>query len=98
MAEENMTTVNTTFDTKPQNLNALLSFIFSLMFFIIPVVASVVSIVLGHLALKDIKQNPHQEGAGLAKAGLIISYIVLGSGVLLTLLLIAIIGAAAAAA
>ena len=38
-------------------------------------ISSVVGIVLGHLALAEIKQNPAIEGKGMALAGVIIGYI-----------------------
>lgn len=69
-------TVNTVETQKPQSVLALMSFISAFLFFI--PLNNIISIILGHVALNDIKRNPNQEGAGLAKAGLIISYSLLG--------------------
>jgi len=73
------------------NLYALLSFIFSVAF-IVPF-NTVVSIVLGHIALNDFKRNPEQDWRGFAIAGLIISYTVVGAGLLLLFIVLGIAAA-----
>lgn len=55
------------------NILAIISFVTAFLFFI--PFNSIISIILGHLALNDIKNNPNQDGATLATAGLLISYI-----------------------
>jgi hypothetical protein len=72
--------VNVPVVSKPQNVLALMSFITAFLFFI--PLNSVISIILGHVALNDIKRNPNQEGEGLAKAGLVISYSLLALAVI----------------
>jgi Domain of unknown function (DUF4190) len=56
------------------NIMAILSLIFAFVF-------APVGIVLGHIAKKQIKET-HEEGDGLATAGLVISYIFTGLGLL----------------
>lgn len=53
--------------------------------------AQIAGIITGHLALKQIKET-NEEGNGLAKAGLIISYVMVGVSVLAFLFFIAIWG------
>jgi hypothetical protein len=66
---------------------------------ILPLIGSVVGVVLGHIALNQIKARPNAVGgSGLAKAGLIIGYIGIALMVLVILLvcvfwLVAIVGA-----
>lgn len=72
--------VNAPTAIRPQNVLALMSFISALLLFI--PFNSVISIILGHVALNDIKKNPNQDGEGLAKAGLIISYSLLGLAII----------------
>ena len=43
---------------------------------------SIPAVILGHMALSEIKKNPRLQGRGMAIAGLIIGYIVLAIGVL----------------
>jgi hypothetical protein len=76
---------NVLLPVRQMNNMALLSFIFSLLFFI--PLNSIVAIVLGHVALSQFKQNPNQDGEWAAKAGLIISYSVIGIIALIALTL-----------
>ena len=62
--------------TRKTNIFALLS-LFTAFLFFIPL-NNVLSIIFGHVALKQLKRNPEQSGVGVAKAGLIISYIIVG--------------------
>jgi peptidyl-prolyl cis-trans isomerase B (cyclophilin B) len=39
--------------------------------------ASIPGVILGHLALAEIKKNPHLQGKGMAIAGLIVGYIMI---------------------
>lgn len=61
------------------NVLAILSLIFSCLgvVLIVPVIGSIAGVVMGHLANKQIPSTGEQ-GAGLAKAGLIVGYIGLG--------------------
>jgi hypothetical protein len=61
------------------NVLAILSLIFSGlgMLLILPVIGSIAGVVMGHLANRQIPTTGEQ-GAGLAKAGLIVGYIGLG--------------------
>ena len=72
---------------QPTNTKAILSLVFAFIFWPL-------SIVFGHMARKQIRQS-NESGAGLALAGLIISYVCLGFFVLVMLLLV--IGLAATA-
>lgn len=45
---------------------------------IIPVLASIAAVITGHMALGQTKRNPALGGRGLAIAGLILGYIVIG--------------------
>lgn len=58
------------------NTLALISFISSLLFFL--PLHWLVGVITGHIALKQLKQNPAQEGDWAARSGLIISYVFLG--------------------
>jgi uncharacterized protein YqhQ len=69
---------NTVKSDAPLNIMALISFILSLAFFI--PLNSIIAIILGHIALNDIKKNPNQDGEAFAKVALIISYIFVGIG------------------
>ncbi len=51
----------------------------------------VIAVIFGHIAMGQLKRNPQQEGRGLAIAGLILGYIVVGFWVVL--IAIGIIGA-----
>jgi hypothetical protein len=62
--------------TRKTNIFALLSLITAFLFFI--PLNNVLSIIFGHVALKQLKENTHQTGVGIAKAGLIISYTIVG--------------------
>ena len=56
------------------SMKAVLSLVFGVCFFFFPL--SVVAIVLGHLALSEIKKSAGQlTGGGLAKAGLVLGYL-----------------------
>ncbi|KJL27735.1 DUF4190 domain-containing protein [Microbacterium oxydans] len=55
---------------------ALASVVFSWLAF--PILAAVVAVITGHMALKQTKANPAVGGRGMAFAGLIIGYIMLG--------------------
>ncbi len=61
------------------NVLALISMIASILglVWMLPVVGSIVGVVLGHMARKQIAQTGEQ-GAGMATAGLVIGYIGLG--------------------
>lgn len=50
---------------------------------ILPFVASIVAIILGHIARGQIKQSGDQ-GAGMAMAGLILGYVNIGLGIIFT--------------
>lgn len=67
-------------DPPPQtNLKAILSLVFGLIGIVVfPVVGSVVAVILGHLARKEIQADPRQQGDGLAIAGLIMGWIMIG--------------------
>lgn len=43
---------------------------------------SIPAVVIGHMALKDLKKNPAQQGRGMAIAGLVLGYITLALGLL----------------
>ena len=51
-------------------------------FFAVPVIASIIAIVLGSQAQKEIARDPTVEGAGLARAGIILGWIGLVLGIL----------------
>jgi hypothetical protein len=66
----------------PTNVLAVVSMISSILgFFAIPIVGSIAGVVMGHIARKQIVQTGEQ-GAGMAKAGLIVGYVGLGLWVL----------------
>lgn len=53
---------------------------------LLPVLGSIVAIVCGHLARAEIRRSPETlEGDGLALAGLILGYLVIGLSVLLVI-------------
>jgi len=68
---------------------AIASFVLSLLFFIpgINLITWILSLVFGHVALGNINQNPTMGGRGLAIAGLVISYVVIGLGILVLILI-----------
>ncbi|WP_198147869.1 DUF4190 domain-containing protein [Microbacterium sp. XT11] len=55
----------------------------------VPVIASIVAVVTGHMAMKQTKNNPAIGGRGMAIAGLITGYF--GIGLLLALILIVVV-------
>lgn len=58
---------------------------------VIPFVSSIVAVVTGHMARKEVRRTGEQ-GDGLALAGLITGYIGIGLGVLVAILLVAFFG------
>lgn len=58
---------------------------------VIPFVSSIVAVVTGHMARKEIRRTG-EHGDGMALAGLITGYIGIGLGVLVAFLLIAFFG------
>ena len=58
---------------------------------VIPFVSSIVAVVTGHMARKEVRRTGEQ-GEGLALAGLITGYIGLGLGILVGILLVAFFG------
>jgi hypothetical protein len=44
--------------------------------------ASIAAVVLGHMALSDLKKNPAQEGRGMAIAGLVLGYLTMAFGLI----------------
>lgn len=58
----------------------IVSFLFSWLF--LPALASIAAVITGHMALKKTKNDPTVGGRGMAFAGLILGYVVLGIGVL----------------
>lgn len=58
---------------------------------VIPFVSSIVAVVTGHMARKEVRRTGEQ-GDGLALAGLITGYIGIGLGVLVGILLFAFLG------
>lgn len=63
---------------------------------VIPFVSSIVAVVTGHMARKEVRRTGEQ-GDGLALAGLITGYIGIGLGVLVAILVIAFFGIVVAA-
>ncbi|MDN3445372.1 DUF4190 domain-containing protein [Microbacterium sp. APC 3901] len=45
---------------------------------VVPLLASIVAVITGHMALRQTKQNPAIGGRGMAFAGLIMGYIMVG--------------------
>lgn len=74
------------------NVLAIASLISGIGAFIVPILASIAAIILGHMALNQIKQR-NEEGKGMAIAGLILGYVGIG----IALLYIVFIGIIAAA-
>lgn len=67
---------------------AIASFVLSLLFFI-PIanfVTWILSLVFGHMALGHMKHDPFLRGRGLAIAALVISYVLMGLGILVVVL------------
>ncbi|MFT5531665.1 MAG: hypothetical protein ACI91O_001694 [Candidatus Poriferisodalaceae bacterium] len=50
-------------------------------------------VAFGHVALSQIKRDPHQQGKGMAIAGLVCGYIVLAIILLYILIIVALVGA-----
>ena len=72
-------------ETPRTSVFAVLSLVFScLSFFVLPL-GFVPGIICGHLARREIRNNPGMDGDGMALAGLIIGYIFLAVVPLLTL-------------
>jgi hypothetical protein len=63
---------------------------------VIPFVSSIVAVVTGHMARKELRRTGEQ-GDGLALAGLITGYIGIGLGVLVAVLVLAFFGIVVAA-
>ncbi|MFS0854196.1 DUF4190 domain-containing protein [Microbacterium sp. 179-I 3D4 NHS] len=63
---------------------AIASIVFS--WLVLPAFASIAAVITGHMALRRTKENPMIGGRGMAFAGLIIGYVVLGFGVLMLLI------------
>ncbi len=55
---------------------------------------SVLAVVFGHVALSQIKRNPHQTGRGMAIAGLVLGYVGIA---VLALVIVAVVAAAGSA-
>ena len=51
------------------------------------------AVIFGHIAVRDIRNNPPQSGHGMAVAGLVLGYVVLAAWAILILSLMVIIGA-----
>lgn len=63
----------------------------------LPFLGSVVAIICGHMARGEIRRNPQtQEGDGMAVAGLVLGYLVIGLSVLAILVVILFFGGLAA--
>lgn len=56
------------------------------------------AVIFGHIAARDIRNNPPQSGHGMAIAGLVLGYVVLATWAILVLLLIVLIGASSTGA
>lgn len=77
------------------NSMAILSVVFSALGFF-TLITSIPGVILGHLALAQLKKNPHQDGRSLAITGLILGYIIIGLAVAaIVLFLVVILGVAA---
>lgn len=73
---------------------AIASVVFSWLVF--PILAAVAAVITGHMALKQTRSNPAVGGRGVAFAGLIIGYIMLGFlalGIIITIISFAFFGA-----
>lgn len=55
---------------------------------------SILAVVFGHVALSQIKRNPHQTGRGMAIAGLVLGYLGLAFLVLFVVVMVAAVGSA----
>lgn len=56
------------------------------------------AVIFGHIAARDIRNNPPQAGHGMAVAGLVLGYVVLATWAILVLLLIVLVGASSTGA
>jgi hypothetical protein len=67
---------------------AVASFILSLLFFVplANIITWILSLVFGHMSLSHMKQDPLLRGRGLAVAALVISYVLMGLGILVVIL------------
>ena len=78
------------------NTLAIVSLISSLVgIFIVPFIGSIVGVITGHMSLSQIKRNGEQ-GRGLGLAGTIIGWVGIALGIILLIIIIALIGYAAA--
>lgn len=64
-------------ETKTTNTLAILCLIFGLVGAIplTPGLINIIAIIMGHIGRSQIRQNPNESGAGIALAGLILSYV-----------------------
>ncbi len=53
---------------------------------VLPLLASVAAVITGHLALSQLKRSPEQGGKGMAVAGLVLGYAVVGIGLVTAIL------------
>lgn len=62
---------------KQNNSLAIISFIMGILglFGLIPLIGSILAVVLGHLARRQLAADPSQAGDGIALAGLIMGYV-----------------------
>ncbi|MBV2207936.1 MAG: DUF4190 domain-containing protein [Thermomonas sp.] len=63
---------------------AVVSLVFGILGWnLLPFIGSVVAVITGHMARKEIRQSAGQlEGDGLAVAGLVMGYLIIGLGIL----------------
>ena len=75
------------------NAMALVSLISGILgWTLVPLLGSIVAVVCGHMARAEIRRNPDtQEGDGLAVAGLVLGWAVIGLGILTVVAIIAIV-------
>jgi serine/threonine protein kinase len=77
----------------PYSAKAIVAFILTILGFFSFGIPSVIGVVLGHLALRDIRRDTLRRGKGLAIAALVLGYIVIGFW---ALMIVAVIGVAIA--
>ncbi len=58
----------------------------------LPFLASIVAVVLGHMARAEIRSNPQLDGDGMAVAGIILGYLMIGICILAFFLLVLFFG------
>ena len=63
---------------------------------VLPFIGSIVAIITGHLARSEIRRDPGLEGDGLAVAGLVLGYAMVGVAILSVLALLLFFGGLAA--